>query len=560
METLSDTAAARGSALAELIARHVAEAEPLSRRHNEQAWLANVTGRKEHEEESARLDAALRRLHARTEPYAFLRALHAAGGVEDERLQRQSVLLLHAYQAQQIAPDRIERMVRLEKSLESRFNNFRADLDGERVGDNALKRVLRESGDVAARRRAWEASKQVGAEVEADLLALVRERNEAARAMGEDDYYSMMLALDELDEAGLFALLDEVDRGTRPLFEAYRAGLDGELGRRFGVASRDLRPWHFSDPFFQEAPAAGLDPSRWFAQASLEELAARFFETIGLPVREVLARSDLYEKAGKCPHAFCLSVDRGDDVRVLCNLQPDEYWMSTLLHELGHAVYDIGVDRALPWVLRGPAHTLTTEASAMLFGRLTRNPAWLARWAGMPAGRGARRGGRLRPRDARSAAGADALGTGDVPHGAGALQGPVAGPALAVVGTGGALPVGEAPGGARRPGLGEQDPLQHRAGVLPELPARRDDGFPVAATPAERGAGRGRGRVGAIGREPGGGRLPARAAVRAGTHAGLARHGGARHRAGARSGSVRGRTGGAIGLSRYLTLFSRASR
>jgi peptidyl-dipeptidase A len=194
-----------------------------------------------------------------------------------------------------------------------------------------------------------------------------------------------MLALDEIDEAELFALLEEVDRSTRPLFEAYRVELDGALGRRFGVAGQDLRPWHLSDPFFQEAPATGVDLSPWFAHASLEDLTAGFFETIGLPIHEVLARSDLYERDGKCPHAFCLSVDRGGDVRVLCNLQPNEYWMSTMLHEFGHAVYDISVDRALPWVLRGPAHTLTTEASAMLFGRLSRSPAWLTRWAGMPA-------------------------------------------------------------------------------------------------------------------------------------------------------------------------------
>jgi peptidyl-dipeptidase A len=38
----------------------------------------------------------------------------------------------------------------------------------------------------------------------------------------------------------------------------------------------------------------------------------------------------------------------------------------------------------LPWVLRQPAHTLSTEASAMLFGRLSRNAAWLAAYAGMP--------------------------------------------------------------------------------------------------------------------------------------------------------------------------------
>jgi peptidyl-dipeptidase A len=51
--------------------------------------------------------------------------------------------------------------------------------------------------------------------------------------------------------------------------------------------------------------------------------------------------------------------------------------MGTTLHELGHAVYDDRIDRALPWLLRQPAHTVSTEAIAMLFGRLSKSPDWM---------------------------------------------------------------------------------------------------------------------------------------------------------------------------------------
>ena len=74
------------------------------------------------------------------------------------------------------------------------------------------------------------------------------------------------------------------------------------------------------------------------------------------------------------------------DVRVLCNLVPDEYWMNTLLHELGHGVYDTYLDPELPWLLREPAHTLMTEAVAMIMGRLTKEEYWLRNVAGIPAG------------------------------------------------------------------------------------------------------------------------------------------------------------------------------
>ena len=125
------------------------------------------------------------------------------------------------------------------------------------------------------------------------------------------------------------------------------------------------------------------------------EIARRFFGGIGLDLGDLIERADLYEKPGKSQHAFCVSIDREADVRVLCNLRNNEFWMGVLLHELGHAVYDRAIARSMPWLLRSPAHTLTTEASAMLFGRLSRNGAWLARWAGLEPSEAARIGAAL---------------------------------------------------------------------------------------------------------------------------------------------------------------------
>ena len=57
--------------------------------------------------------------------------------------------------------------------------------------------------------------------------------------------------------------------------------------------------------------------------------------------------------------------------------------MGTMLHEFGHAVYDKYLGDDLPFFLRETAHTLTTEAVAMLMGRFSRNAAWLERYAGL---------------------------------------------------------------------------------------------------------------------------------------------------------------------------------
>lgn len=369
----------------EFLERLVAEIQPLELEHNREFWLANTTGEARHEQRSAELDAQIRLVFARRDAFEFLKELRSGGALADPLLERQMQLVWNGHRSKQLAPEMIERQVRLEKSLESRFNNFRAGLDGEKVTDNRIRDLLHGSEDAGLRRRAWEASKQVGDQVEPELLELVRVRNDGARQLGFDNFYTMNLELDELDEKELFDLLEDLDRGTQPLWDAYKRDLDPRLSARFGVPVAELRPWHYADPFFQEAPAAELDLDPYYAGQSLEQLTDASFRAVGLDIADLLELADHYERPGKCQHAFCMSVDRAGEVRVLCNIRSNERWMGTMLHEYGHAVYDKYIDRTLPWLLRGPAHTLTTEASAMIFGRLSKNPVWLKRFAGADA-------------------------------------------------------------------------------------------------------------------------------------------------------------------------------
>src|SRR6185436_8141993 len=108
------------------------------------------------------------------------------------------------------------------------------------------------------------------------------------------------------------------------------------------------------------------------------KLCRDYYAGIGLPIDDVIARSDLYEKKGKSPHAFCTDIDRDGDVRVLANIVNNEYWAGTMLHELGHAVYSsLNIPAKLPYTLRSEAHILATEGVAMMFERWSKNRAWL---------------------------------------------------------------------------------------------------------------------------------------------------------------------------------------
>ncbi|HEX5725545.1 MAG TPA: M2 family metallopeptidase, partial [Longimicrobiaceae bacterium] len=379
------TAAAAGASRAvegevrEFVEGHVARQAPLDRECNLALWDAATGGGEEAQERSARARAAQKRLHADPEGFRRIRAWRAGGEVRDPLLRRQLVLLDRDFTANQLAPEVIEDLVRRASELEHLFHTFRSELHGERVSNNQILDVLATERDSAERRAAWEASKQIGPEVAERLRELVRRRNAAARSLGFENAYRMDLHLQELGEGRLFGVLDEFRALTDEPFRRFRAEMDRESSARFGVPVEALRPWHWEDPFAQEAPSSAgrVDLDALFRDHEPVELIAGFFRGIGLPVEEVLARSDLYEREGKDQHAFCLDMDHQGDVRILCNLRRNEKWAGVLLHELGHAVYDFYVPAHLPYLLRSPAHTLSTEAIAMYMGRLTRDPAWL---------------------------------------------------------------------------------------------------------------------------------------------------------------------------------------
>jgi peptidyl-dipeptidase A len=368
------------------VAAHVAAVEPLMREAALAEWEAAATGQPEPGERGAQLQAQLMRIYANPQKLAQLRAWNAAGGFADARLARQIQLLTYSFTKGQQDEATIDRVTQLQKEVEATFNTFRGTFEGQPRSDNELAAILTTETDSERLQQAWEASKAIGPAVAPRVLELVRLRNLAAQRAGFANHFAKNLTLNEIDEAALFATLDELERLTAEPYRQAKAELDQTLAARAGIPVAALRPWHYHDPFFQRVPRVGeVDVDRFFRGRSLEAVATRFYDGLGMDVRPVLARSDLYARPNKYQHAFCSDLDRRGDVRIMASLEPDERWMETLLHELGHAVYDQYLDPSLPFLLRRPAHTLSTEAIAMLMGRQTLNPEWLTAVAEVPA-------------------------------------------------------------------------------------------------------------------------------------------------------------------------------
>jgi peptidyl-dipeptidase A len=365
------------------MADHEARIKPLEKAVQLAWWQANVTGKDEDfkakEEAQNRLDAALSDPAVFAKLKSFREALLAAPQKELELLSRQIAVVYLQYLEKQVDPELLKKMSAKANAVEKAFNVYRAKVGDREMTDSEVRKVLKESRDSAERKAVWESNKAVGSVVEADLKELVKLRNEAAGKLGFKNYHEMQLFLAEQDEEQVIKLFDELYELTKDSFAAAKAFIDAALAKNYGIAEADLRPWHYQDPFFQEPQAvfeANLDTV--YAAADILKLCREFYAGIGLPIDGVLARSDLYEKPGKSPHAFCTDIDREGDVRVLANIVPNEYWTGTMLHELGHSVYSsINVPMTVPYVLRTDAHPLCTEGIAMLMERFSKRGDWL---------------------------------------------------------------------------------------------------------------------------------------------------------------------------------------
>jgi peptidyl-dipeptidase A len=350
-------------------------------RFHEAYWESQVRASPESEQVRTNLELELRELKGDPE---LLRAVEyaLATDLHEPHLQRQLEVMRLSLLGNQMNPGQRSRIVELSTAVESEFASFRPEVQGRRVSDNDILEILVSSPDESTRRRAWEASKEIGARVSDRVRELARTRNEVAIDLGFSDYYRMSLRLQELDESWLFETLDQLERLTSEPFRAWKQRLDANLCERFGLER--VYPWHYADPFFQHLPAAGgLNLDESLSQTDAADVSLRTFAGWNIDLRGVFEDSDLYPRADKCQHAFCIDIDRSGDVRILANVVPGERWVETMLHESGHAAYDISIDRSLPYLLRRPTHTFVTEAIAILCGRLVRDRRWLTKIAAL---------------------------------------------------------------------------------------------------------------------------------------------------------------------------------
>jgi peptidyl-dipeptidase A len=351
---------------------------PLYKEASLASWNANITGTNEDWAKSEKASFELTKIFTDSTAFKQLKEMKEGGLVKDSLLARQLDLIYNSYLGGQVDPELLAEQIKMETEISKKYSNFRANLKGKELTDNEIEGILKSSKVSSDLQAAWEAHKMIGPVVAGDIIKLVRHRNMIARKTGFSNYHEMTLKLSGQDPAEVTTIFDELDELTKDSFARLKGDIDSFFAKQYRIGINELKPWHYQNRFFQEAPEIyTVDFDKYYENQDPVKLAARFYDGIGLNVDAIIAKSDLYEKPGKNQHAFSTDIDRSGDVRTLDNVKPDSYWMNTMLHELGHGVYSYYNDRSLPFTLRDAAHSFTTEAIANLFGRFATDPVWM---------------------------------------------------------------------------------------------------------------------------------------------------------------------------------------
>lgn len=341
-------------------------------------WNAQVSGKPEDFKKSETLQMKFNSLFSDAESFKKLKKIKESNQIKDDLLKRELDVIYNIYLSNQVDTTLLNSITKLQTEIVQKYNNYRAVVGKDTFTDNKVEETLKSSTDSKLLKDVWMAHKKIGPIVAADIIKLVKMRNELAKKLGFNNYHEMSLKLNEQNPEDILNTFNELDSLTKNGFVELKSQMDDYFAKRYKIKKEELMPWHYQNRFFQEAPKIySVDLDKYFKDKDIVKLTQDYYTSIGLDIAPMVKNSDLFEKPGKNQHAFCTDIDNEGDVRVLCNVTKTENWMNTMLHEFGHAVYEKYMDTSLPYILRNPAHTFTTEAIAQMFGRFSSNPQWL---------------------------------------------------------------------------------------------------------------------------------------------------------------------------------------
>jgi len=270
------------------------------------------------------------------------------------------------------------------KQVEDLFG-YDFKIDGKSVSANDIDAILANETRPVVRRKAWEASKEVGKGLKKGLVNLRDLRNRTVQGLGYQNFFDYQVSDYGMTSEEMIALLKRINTDLYPLYRELHTWARYELAKKYGAKEvpdmlpADWLPNRWGQDWSGLVNVEGLDLNKALQNKDREWIVKqgeRFYVSIGFPTlpASFWEKSDLYPAPANAPyhknnHASAWHMDLDHDVRSLMSVEPNAEWYETSHHELGHIYYYLSYSRPeVPLLLREGANRAYHEALGSLMG------------------------------------------------------------------------------------------------------------------------------------------------------------------------------------------------
>jgi peptidyl-dipeptidase A len=317
-------------------------------------------------------------------------------------LQRRqfAAMLYNAADAPQTVPDVVKKRIAAETEQVEKLYGFTFKIAADTVTPNTIDSLLRASTNLAQRRAAWEASKEVGKVLKPGMTNLQQLRNQTVQALGYHDFFAYQVGDYGMSTDEMLQLTDKLVSQIWPLYRELHTWARYELAKRYKQTvpeylPADWLPNRWGQSWEALATAEGANIESAFAGKTPEWVVQQgeaFYKSLGFPAlpQSFWDSSSLYalpanSKFKKNTHASAWHLDLDKDVRSLMSVVPDPDWYGTVHHELGHIYYYIAYTTPqVPLVLRGGANRAYHEGIGTMIELAASQPRFLKARGMMP--------------------------------------------------------------------------------------------------------------------------------------------------------------------------------
>jgi len=335
------------------------------------AWNFYINSTHENLHKYTEAQEAMSNLYKDKDLYEKLKQIKEIG-FDDKHLAKQIKDLVKAFYDEIESGEELKALRDKENEIANKYNSYVMKIDGKPVSKSEIMKILETETDVEIRKKAYEANVKAGDLIASDLVELVKMRNDYAKLKGYDNYFDYMVDNDyDINPDELSKLLEGVYSKVNQKCLEFIEKRKNELAQSFDISKDNLKDYHYG--LLPEETPEGKVNTCLETKEQIVEIARKVYNRMGYDIDNMGITLDLFPRKNKNTHGFAFCIKPGKDARILANLTNNSRSLDTILHELGHCVYDIGIDPNLPFIEQDCSSPVMTEAIAMMMGDLVKS-------------------------------------------------------------------------------------------------------------------------------------------------------------------------------------------